>query len=137
MHYFNIENLSVRQNRTSWKKKIWLSLVGSVLCGLLSGCNNQMAYEFASAETDRTVYSQLSETINPVQFLAMGFVLYAGKFVFVISAFSIILGLIVVFSVKNSPRIKKNAITGLIVGVPLIMSCLYILAKMISGSAGI
>ena len=84
-----------------------------------------------------TVYAELMSELTPPQFIAVGFVLYVAKYVFVISIFSIVLGFVIVFSIKNSPRIRKNAITGLIIGVPLVTICLYVLAKMIAATAGI
>ena len=109
------------------RKRIQLALAG-MMCFLLTGCGGQETYEFAKAETDMTVYAELMSELTPLQFIAV---------VFVISIFSIVLGFVIVFSIKNSPRIRKNAITGLIIGVPLVTICLYVLAKMIAATAGI
>ena len=118
------------------RKRIQLALAG-MMCFLLTGCGGQETYEFAKAETDMTVYAELMSELTPLQFIAVGFVLYVAKYVFVISIFSIVLGFVIVFSIKNSPQIRKNAITGLIIGVPLVTICLYVLAKMIAATAGI
>lgn len=98
------------------RKKIQLALAG-MMCFLLTGCGGQETYEFAKAETDMTVYAELMSELTPLQFIAVGFVLYVAKYVFVISIFSIV--------------------TGLIIGVPLVTICLYVLAKMIAATAGI
>lgn len=119
------------------KKRIQLLSAGAISCLLLAGCNSQKAYEFASTETNATVYSQLLDDLTPIQFVAVGFVLYVAKYVGIISLFSIFLGLIILISIKNSPRIRRNAIVGLIIGVPLITICLYVLAKMIAATAGV
>ena len=119
------------------KKRIQLISAGCISCILFAGCNSREAYEFTSTETNATVYSQLLGDLTPIQFVAVGFILYVAKYIGIISLFSISLGLIILVSIKNSPRIRKNAIVGLIIGVPLIAICLYVLAKMIAATAGV
>ena len=119
------------------KKEAKVLLIWLMAITMLTGCSSQTVYEFAKAETNRTIYSQLMEGLTPVQFLAVGFLLYVSKYVFVIAIFSIILGFVILFSIKNSPRIRKKAVAGLIIGMPLIIICLYVLAKMIAATANV
>lgn len=113
------------------KQKKACGILAGISSLLFTGCSSQKTYDFVSAQTNSTVYSQMIDKINPIQYLALGFYLYMTKYAVIIIVLSIVMGIVVMMAGKKSSSIKKIALKGLILGVPLIMLGLIFVANLI------
>lgn len=113
------------------KQKKTCGILAGISSLLFTGCSSQKTYDFVSAQTDSTVYSQMIDKVNSIQYLALGFFLYTTKYAVIIIVLSIVMGIIVMMAGKKSSSIKKIVIKSLILGVSLIMLGLIVVANLI------
>lgn len=103
----------------------------------LESIKGKADYELLTSVVGITVYSHMISSLNPIQYLAMGFVLYCEQFSILLALSSIAVGVILKITVKTSQTINKVAVKVMIIGIPLFEIGLNIAARMVVATTGI